>query len=162
MCRPGEETITPDCVATTKKTAKRLIEIIKILTDLPNYLLISVIERTGLFSEDEGERSYSHSADTSFSDLDAVIKEKSANLAEIIVELILTNQVGDSPERIHGIKLATEELLRNLEALDQTKRYLIDPESLSVTDIEPQVNAEEISKQMKANMSELLQSILTH
>ncbi|WP_333458259.1 hypothetical protein [Microcoleus sp. Pol10D4] len=84
----------------------------------------------------------------SFSDFDTVIKEKSANLSEVIVDLIITNQVGDNPERIRGIRLKIARFVKDLKAME-------------IADIKPEIK-KEISDRMKASMSAILEEILTH
>ncbi|PHX56102.1 hypothetical protein CP500_007290 [Tychonema bourrellyi FEM_GT703] len=88
------------------------------------------------------------SDDDNFYDLDLVIKDKSANLGAVIVDLIVTNQVGDNPERIRGIRLKIARFVKDLKALE-------------IADIKPEIK-KEISDRMKATMSAILEEILTH
>lgn len=88
------------------------------------------------------------SDDDSFYDLDLVIKDKSANLGAVIVDLIVTNQVGDKPERIRGIRLKIARFVKDLKAME-------------IADIKPEIK-KEISDRMKASMSAILEEILTH
>ena len=88
------------------------------------------------------------SDDDNFYDLDLVIKDKSANLSEVIVDLIVTNQVGDKPERIRRIRLKIARFVKDLKALE-------------IADLKPEIK-KEISDRMKASMSAILEEILTH
>jgi hypothetical protein len=157
---------SPECKATTITLMDTLVKAEGILKDLHRGLAVKINEgnpslenpklrRGNLSAMAEGPENMAvvengEEEDKNLSDLDAinVIKEESVNLSKVIVDLIITNQVGDKPERIHKIRLGTELFLNDLKDLDRA-------------DIKPETK-EKIIDQMKANMSAILEEILTH
>lgn len=145
---------SPSCIVDPNQPKCRQANLLKKLADNLNHLSGKIAEDNQISKKPKSRKPMAldiRNRDTeneSFSDFDTVIQENISNLSEIIVDLIMNHQVGNNPERLHGIRMGTENFLKDLEALDQA-------------DINPEIK-KEISDRMKVNMSAILEGILTH
>lgn len=160
MCKPGRP-ITPDCIVQIKQRLKKLEKIANELDQLNTEIKrnITILENPkpstsnpSPMAEGSGNTPLLENGETeneNFSELfEKVIKRKSANLSEVIVDLIITNQVDDNPDRIREIRLETEKFLKDLTDIE-------------IADTKPE-SKKEISDRMKANISAMLEKILAH
>ncbi|OCR02632.1 hypothetical protein BCD67_15695 [Oscillatoriales cyanobacterium USR001] len=145
---------SPSCIQDPNQPKCVIANLLKKLAEKLNHLSGKIAEANQISEEPKSHNKPSPASENGnienerFSEFDTVIKENSSNLSEIIVDLIMNNQVGNNSEKIHSIRLETAKLLQELKALDKAE-------------IEPEVK-KQISKRMKANMSEILVLILTH
>jgi hypothetical protein len=145
---------SPSCILDPDQPKCGTANLLKELADNLNHLSGKIAEENQISKEPKSHEPMAlgiRNRDTrneSFSDFDTVIKEKSSHLSEIIVDLIMNHQVGDKPERIRGIRLKISRFVKDLKAME-------------IADIKPEIK-KEISDQMKASMSAILEEILTH